>query len=138
MSGFEIAGLVLGGFPIVLKCLEEYRRVLEPIDEWWHFNVRFNGFVNDIRHQLLLYHTNIAQLLDPIVPSNDDFLQLASNLNDPRWKDGSLDRALRRRLGSEVDRVMRHIQRIHCSIEEVKSLLLIRDGQVSCIVVAHC
>jgi hypothetical protein len=138
MSGFEIAGIVLGGFPIVLKCLEEYRRVFEPIDDWWHFNHRFNGLVNDIRHQLLLFHVNMSRLLNPIVPSNDDFLQLANNPEDPRWLDGSLDRALQLRLGSEVDRVMDYIQRIYRSIEEVKSLLLIADGQVSQFLGAVC
>jgi len=34
MSGFEIAGVVLGAFPTILKVLECYREGCEPLEEF--------------------------------------------------------------------------------------------------------
>jgi hypothetical protein len=34
MSGIEIAGLVLGAFPVLLYALESYRRSAEGLTEW--------------------------------------------------------------------------------------------------------
>lgn len=131
MSGFEIAGLVLGALPILVKCLEGYQRGFEPLDRWWNFHTRFIEFLDELRHQRMLFHGNMVQLLRHVFTNDDEIWRLASNSDDPRWKDGTLAHALRKRLASELDRLIRVITRMHEIVNQLSHLLQIKDGQVS-------
>jgi hypothetical protein len=91
MAGVEVAGLVLGSFPIILNCLDYYREGMEPLEEWWSFRTHFIEFVDGIRHQMMRYNENMTRLLDPIIPDNKSLATLIGNPADPRWNDGSLD-----------------------------------------------
>ncbi|RYP43609.1 hypothetical protein DL770_011551 [Monosporascus sp. CRB-9-2] len=102
MSGIEVAGLVLGGFPILLNCLDYYRKGFEPLEEWWNFRTRFIEFIDNIRHQEMRYNENMYRLLDPIIPDVESLTRMI-NLpsSDPRWKSGSIQVALEKRLADE-------------------------------------
>lgn len=41
MSGIEVAGLVLGAFPIVVEALEDYRELFGALKSWWRFQRTF-------------------------------------------------------------------------------------------------
>jgi hypothetical protein len=130
MSGIEIAGLVLGGFPILLNCLDYYREGFEPLEEWWNFRTHFIAFVDDIRHQMMRYNENMARLLDPIIADNDSLTTLVRDAHDPRWTDGSLDALLEQRLASEYGRFVRVVMRMEEVVGDLKKLLQIKDGDV--------
>ncbi|KAH0542502.1 hypothetical protein FGG08_003098 [Glutinoglossum americanum] len=130
MSGIEIAGLVLGSFPILLNCLDYYRKGFEPLEEWWNFRTHFIAFVDDIRHQMMRYNENMIRLLDPIIADNDDLNALVQDANDPRWTDGSLAIPLEQRLASECERFIRIIKRMEEVVGDLKRLLQIKDGNV--------
>ncbi|KAK7439446.1 hypothetical protein Landi51_11116 [Colletotrichum acutatum] len=130
MSGFEIAGAVLGGFPILLNCIEYYHGAFEPMENWWHFRNHLIEFVDDIRHQNMRYHENLIQLLDPIIPDNESLMTLIGDPTDLRWKDGSLEDHLKDRFPSELDRFLRTIERMHDVMLELYKVLQIQDGKV--------
>ena len=130
MSGVEIAGLVLGSFPIILNCLDYYRRGFEPLEEWWNFRTRFIAFVDDIRHQMMRYHENMIRLLDPIITDNESLTVLVRDPADPRWRNGSLDGLLEQRLASEHERFFRIVERMNKVVEDLKKRLQIEDGGV--------
>ena len=130
MSGIEIAGLVLGSFPIILSCLEYYREGFEPLEEWWSFRTRFIAFVDDINHQMMRYNGNMTRLLDPIIADNDSLTSLVQNAKDPRWTDGSLTHLLKQHLTSEYGRFLRIMERMEEEIGGLKKLLGIKDGEV--------
>ena len=130
MSGFEIAGLLLGSFPIILNCLDYYREGFEPLEEWWYFRTHFITFVDGINHQMMRYNGNMTRLLDPVIVDNDSLITLVQNATDPRWTDGSLTHPLEQRLASELERFLRIIQRMQEEISGLKRLLGIKDGEV--------
>ena len=130
MSGIEVAGLVLGAFPILLKCLDNYREGLEPLDNWWNFRTDFIAFVDDIKHQMMKYNENIVRLLAPIIADDNSLTALVRNAKDPRWHDGSLSVPLEQRLASEHMRVLRIIARMDRVMEGLKKLLRIEDTKV--------
>lgn len=131
MSGIEVAGLVLGAFPIVLKWLDYYREGFEPLEEWFNFRTHFIAFIDDIRHQGMLYHQSIILLLDPIIPDPGSLNALIQNATDPRWSDGSLTDILKKRLvASELERFLRIVQRMEKEIRGLKKLLAIKGGRV--------
>ena len=130
MSGVEIAGLVLGGFPILLNCLDYYQRGFEPLEEWWNFRSQFIAFVDGMSHQMMKYHQNLIELLDPIVADSESLRQLIDNPNDPRWRDGSLALELEKRLASEHPRFLRIIDRMQEVIHDLKKLLQVDEANV--------
>lgn len=130
MSGIEIAGLVLGSFPILLNCLEYYHKGFEPLENYWNFRAYFIAFIDDIRHQMMKYNDNMTRLLDPIIADNESLNALVRNAKDPRWKDGSLDVPLEMRLASEHDRFLRIVERMEEVVESLKKFLRIEDSHV--------
>ncbi|RMJ18496.1 hypothetical protein BHE90_000418 [Fusarium euwallaceae] len=131
MSGIEVAGLVLGGFPILLNCLDYYRKGFEPLEEWFSFRTHFIAFVDNIRHQMMRYHENMIRLLDPIISDNESLAKLVRDPTDSRWYDHSLDSLLEQRLSSELDRFLRIVGRMHEVMLDLNKLLRIEGGQVS-------
>ncbi|KAI8635428.1 hypothetical protein F5Y19DRAFT_469299 [Xylariaceae sp. FL1651] len=131
MSGIEVAGLVLGGFPILLNCLDYYREGFEPLEEWWNFRTHFIAFVDDVRHQMMRYNENMIRLLDPVITDTGSLAKLVEDPTDHRWKDHSLDDLLKRHLASELDRFLRIINRMYDVVRDLNKLLQIQDGQVS-------
>ena len=130
MSGIEVAGLVLGAFPIVLKCLDNYREGLEPLNSWWTFRTDFIAFVDDIKHQTMKYNENMVRLLAPIISDDNSLTALVRNAKDPRWHDGSLSVPLEQRLANEHERVLRIIERMDKVMDALKKLLRIEGTKV--------
>ena len=131
MSGIEVAGLVLGSFPILLNCLDYYRKGFEPLEEWWNFRQHFEEFIDDIRHQKMIYRESITILLDSIITDPSSLNELVQNATDPRWSNGSLTDILKKRLAaSELERFFRIVQRMEKEIRGLKKLLGIKDGNV--------
>ncbi|KAK3308718.1 uncharacterized protein B0T15DRAFT_380319, partial [Chaetomium strumarium] len=134
MSGIEIAGIVLGSFPILLKCLNHYRDGFRPLEEWWDFRTHSVAFVDDIRHQMMRYNENLIRLLGPIAANMRDLHDLIRNPTDQRWHDGNLEVPLRQRLGSEYDRFFRIVERMREVVADLEVLLQIDDGTVALLV----
>lgn len=132
MSGIELAGLVLGAFPIILNGLESYRKGFEPLEEWWQFRTHFILFIDDVRHQMMKYNANMIRLLDPIVMStDDDKLATLLRIPSPNHPEFDLEKVLEGRLASELDRFLRIVSRMHELMLSLKKLLQIEDGKAS-------
>lgn len=71
MPEFKIASAILGGVPVLVNMLDYYEWSLSPFDEWWNFQRRFMEFVNDVRHQRMLFQQNLELLLDPVIDDNE-------------------------------------------------------------------
>lgn len=130
MSGIEVAGLVLGSFPILLNCLDYWREGFEPLEEWWNFRTHFIAFIDDIRHQMMRYNENMIRLLEPIIADNDSLNPLVRDAKEPRWTNGSLDVSLEVRLASEHGRFLRIVKKMEEVVESLKKLLQIKANDV--------
>ncbi|RMJ05137.1 hypothetical protein CDV36_014191 [Fusarium kuroshium] len=130
MSGIEVAGLVLGAFPIILNCLDYYQKGFKPLEEWWNFRLHFIEFIDDVRHEMMKYNQNLICLLDPIIADNDRLLSLVNNPNDPFWQDKTFEVHLKERLSNQTDRVFSILQNMHSLMEKLNKLLQIEGGQV--------
>ncbi|KUI72164.1 hypothetical protein VM1G_07495 [Cytospora mali] len=129
MSGIDVAGLVLGAFPLILSSLDYYRKGLEPLEEWWNFRTHFIAFIDDVRHQMMRYRENMIRLLDPIIADNDSLKAMVEDPMDPRWSNKTLDKELDERLSSELDRFLRIVTRMHELTLDLYKLLQIEDGK---------
>lgn len=94
MSGFEVAGLVLGAFPIFLECLEAYLEISDMKD--------FKPVLKRLNRQLKTEKcklTNTCRNLVNGIVSTDQAHKLASGTG---WDDRDFQDKLQQRLGLET------------------------------------
>ncbi|KAJ4205896.1 hypothetical protein NW759_014373 [Fusarium solani] len=80
MSGFEIAGIVLGGFPILYEAAKTAKSRYKDLKWWWRFETEFEDFISVVDREFISFSLNQEILLSPldILNSERDILQ-----NDP-------------------------------------------------------
>ncbi|KAF4448824.1 hypothetical protein F53441_7816 [Fusarium austroafricanum] len=62
MSGFEVAGIVLGAFPILYETAKDLNTRYRDLKSWWQFEVEFEDFVSAI-DQTFPWHDPQIQVL---------------------------------------------------------------------------
>lgn len=102
MSGFEIAGAVLGAIPLVISALESYKNGVLLIQ-------RYRSYENEI--QLLIRNINIERvrlqnvcekLLDGLAPSSQ-IDAMVENPGGGLWMDEEIQKKIRARLWRSWD-----------------------------------
>ncbi|KAF7509479.1 hypothetical protein GJ744_008042 [Endocarpon pusillum] len=94
MSGLEIAGILLGTFPLIISGLEHWRDVAKVGGFFWRVRKEYTKCRNDVQFHEILYKRNLKELLLPIM---NDAGKVARLVGDPGGKDWS-NRALQERL----------------------------------------
>ena len=130
MSGVEIAGLVLGGFPLLVSALEHYREGFEPLKEWWMFRREFMSFIDDVGTQKIMFDNNLEKLLNPFIESDREMNDLLNSPKGPAWRQPALELKLKQRLLTSYDWYMKIITKMNTVIKELKLLLGIESGEV--------
>lgn len=108
MSGLEIAGLVLGAFPIALEVLDKYKEAARRYGFWLRIAAEHQKCDSKVQFQRLLYINNLRHLLLPMAMLDDAGVEQL--LNDPRgtaWKRDETTYMLNQRLGSSYELYMR-------------------------------
>jgi hypothetical protein len=130
MSGAEIAGFVLGSFPLLISAAEHYREGFEPLRKWKRFRTEFIGFIDAIDIEKQIYNNMLERfLLSADVP--DEELQLF--LTKPKydgWKREDLVSALQKRLGSSYGVYMSTVRKMDELMDELKDVLSLKNGEV--------
>lgn len=121
MSGIELAGLVLGAFPVLIHALESYREGAEVLKDWWRIQRAYKKCKHDIDYHRTIFEGNIERLLLPIVASEDELKNLIDNPSSTAWEDSVLEARLQKRLPKshlifldimeEISRLMESLKR---------------------------
>lgn len=132
MSGLEIAGVVLGAFPLVVEGARAMRPLIEMSRFWWKFRDAFPAMVGAIEDQMIAYGQNIKIILKPL---DLDGATECSLLNDrppsKMWHDAEIQALLRRRIGHDhFTWLLGHIRRIDQVMVQLTALLHIKNGEV--------
>ena len=130
MSGIEVAGLVLGGFPILVSAIEAYRRGLKPLKIWRHYRKHIVRFSNDVEIQQLFFENNLRDLLEPIVVSLNQLEVLLDAPGGPGWKTPELDAQLKSRLSRFYEPYMRTLTNMNDTLGQLQDHLGIVNGKV--------
>lgn len=112
MSGFEIAGVVLGAFPLVLSALEKYRELATRLGLWGKVHLEYKKWRDDLDFHQLLFTRQLRQLLLPLVVDDDKIRELLSSPGDHGWKDQSISNLLEERLGDSHQLYLEYINGI--------------------------
>ncbi|KAK2008318.1 hypothetical protein LZ32DRAFT_640756 [Colletotrichum eremochloae] len=138
MSGFEIAGVVLGAFPILCDTAKDLATVFKKTKSWWQFETSFENFVSAITTQEIAYIQVLERLLDPLDITNGEYDGL---LRDPRstlWQEPHIQEELRHCLPqNKFPWFMWNLSELNSAIEGLQSLLPIDKARQCCITVYY-
>ncbi|PVH96842.1 hypothetical protein DM02DRAFT_102867 [Periconia macrospinosa] len=98
MSGLEVAGVVLGAFPLIVSGVEHWRDVAKVGGFYWRIQKEYTKCKRDIQYQETMYKHNLKELLLPILHDKDEVARLVSDPGGKRWTDKTLQERLRGRL----------------------------------------
>ncbi|KAK6822468.1 hypothetical protein PG987_014013 [Apiospora arundinis] len=97
MSGIELAGLVLGAFPIALWGLEQYRDVAKQMGFWFQIRSEYQRSAEELAYHRLSFESNLKLLLLPVVDDDDLLEDMMSEPGGPAWKNAAIQKALEKK-----------------------------------------
>lgn len=107
MSGFEVAGLVLGAFPLAIEILGRYTEVKRRFRIWYDIKGELNHCIFELQYQQHVYENNLRALLLPLVGLDDaDIDKLLQDAGGQSWTEASNADALKTRLGNSHELYM--------------------------------
>ncbi|KAF2790435.1 hypothetical protein K505DRAFT_327588 [Melanomma pulvis-pyrius CBS 109.77] len=128
MSGLEIAGVLLGAFPLIISGLEHWRDVAKVGGFFWRVRKEYTTCRREVRFHEILYKRNLKELLLPIVDDDDDDDggEVARLVGDPGgkgWSSKALQERLERRLQESYDLYMEIICEMNETAKELRKEL---------------
>lgn len=130
MSGFEIAGVVLGAFPIAIIALEKYREVAKLWGFWWEIRSEYQKCSSEVKFHRLGFTRNLKQLLLPMVSDKAQILRLLAEPGGKEWKEQSIAQQLEDRLQDSYELYFEIIQQLQRAMEELQEVLAVDKTNV--------
>jgi len=112
MSGFEIAGVVLGAFPLAIEALDRYREVGKRLGFWWKIRSDYQKFSDNLTYYRLMYKRHLKLLLLPLVIVDDQIKELLADPGGCGWQDQRVASLLVTRLGESYELCLKEIKAI--------------------------
>lgn len=110
MSGFEIAGVVLGGLPLLISAIEYSGKVKKYGRSYWRFRDAYLKETAQISHCQTIFQLHLQELLQPLlVVEVIDLVQYEDLLAKPggiEWKEASVEQSLATRLAGTYDQYL--------------------------------
>lgn len=136
MSGFEIAGVVLGAFPLIIEAAKEFRPGLKGAKAWWRFDKSFKILLYGVRSQEIAYIQVLERLVEHLDLSSAEHTLLTTVPDASLWYDPAIKEGLELRFPGEKYRwVMDCLVELHDCLLELQKFLPV--GKVRSFVHAH-
>ncbi len=99
MSGFEIAGVVLGALPLLISAMEHYESSLDRVLAFFKWKDELHKAMRELWIQHSYYEMTLRNLLVGMV-DEAELVEMMSQPQSPLWKSPGLDEKLRQKLGA--------------------------------------
>ena len=119
MSGIEIAGLLLGAFPLLISALEHYRQSAKVLEDWWQIKREYQKCENEIKHQKLAFEGNLESFLLPLLVDDDEIAALIAEPGGMKWKDVALEAKLKSLLPKSYELFLATIHDIKSTVDDL-------------------
>jgi len=130
MSGFEIAGIVLGAFSVLADGVKDAHSPYQKLKRWWSFGIAFEDFLLRLDTERVAFLQNLENLLGSVDISDTQKEALLSDAQCRLWNEPQVQAALRRRITDQYfDWYRTILSDIRDTLEEVNRLLPV--GSVS-------
>jgi len=129
MSGIELAGLIIGVFPLLIHALERYGEGAELLSDWWRIQRAYKKCKHDLEYHQILFEENVERFLLPLVVDDDELKTL---MNDPAgelWEEKELEDRLKERLPKSYQLFLGIMGDINDLMESMKKELGVHNAQ---------
>ncbi|KAK4040938.1 hypothetical protein C8A01DRAFT_15233 [Parachaetomium inaequale] len=131
MSGFEIAGVVLGSIPLLISALEHYGEGISTIQRWRKYQRERQSLIRNLQTEQVKLQNVFEKLLVGLVPASDIEVMI-ENPRGPLWRQEAIERKIRARLWMSWTVFDDTIEDIRIAIDEMqREIDSQRDGNVS-------
>jgi hypothetical protein len=130
MSGFEVAGIVLAVFPLVIDGFEKYSELAKRVGLWHQIRLEHFKCLRDLRFHRTVLTSHLRQLLLPLVVDDGHVKRLLADPGGEGWKEAWLDASLRDRLGESYELYFEYISGMKEVVEELKHELALGSDTV--------
>lgn len=120
MSGFEIAGVVLAAFPLIISSLEHWRNVAKVGGFFWRVRKEYMECRREIDFHLLIFKRNLKELLLPIIKDAEEVARLINDPGGKGWSNKAVEERLERRLEESYEMYMDIIRKMQEIMEELR------------------
>ncbi|KAK8112802.1 hypothetical protein PG984_013328 [Apiospora sp. TS-2023a] len=133
MSGFEIAGLVLGALPLAIEGAKALKTLRERAGFWWEFKTSFNEFLDNLQSQSIFYSQILDYLLEPFRRHHGSLIHtLMDDPHSPLWKDREFNDMLKDRFGAKYYHWLEQkLQSLGFDVDSLRKLLPTQAIRVS-------
>ncbi|KAH7086083.1 hypothetical protein BKA63DRAFT_32446 [Paraphoma chrysanthemicola] len=125
MSGLEIAGVLLGAFPLIVTSVEHWRDVAKVGGYFWRVKQEYIACRREVQFHELLYKRNLKELLLPILHDVGDMTQLLSDPGGKGWSEEGLQDRLTNRLQESYALYMEIVNEMNEAAQKLKQELVI-------------
>ncbi|KAK3363767.1 hypothetical protein B0T25DRAFT_528416 [Lasiosphaeria hispida] len=125
MSGFEVAGILLGAFPVAINALEAYRDVATQLGVFYRIRLEHKKWRDDLEFYQLKLKTHLRQLLVPLGVNDTTITDLFSDLGGEGWREQWISDLLRMRLNDSNDLYVRYILGMQRVMDDVNRELAV-------------
>lgn len=94
MSGIEIAGLILGAFPLLIAALEKHKEAAVALGDWWKIRQIYQECIRLINCERTLFDQNLRGLLGPVLYDHSTLDELVTDPFGEQWRSESLAASL--------------------------------------------
>lgn len=118
MSGFEIAGAVLGAIPLVISALENYKNGVRVIQRWRKYDKELQSLIRNIETERVKLQNVCEKLLDGLVPPS----QIDAMVEEPNgelWMNDQIQAKIRTRLWRSSDVFEQTLRDIQGAIKDI-------------------
>jgi hypothetical protein len=130
MSGLEIAGVLLGTFPLIISGIEHWRTCARVGGYYWKVRKEYSRCRSDVQYHEILYKRNLKELLVPIVDDVADVDLLVANAGGQRWKDQVLQDKLVSRLHESYKVYVEIIEDMNETAEDLRKELCFDEPDI--------
>jgi hypothetical protein len=133
MSGVEIAGFVLAGFPLLISAAEHYQEGFEPLVKWKRFRTDFISFIDAVDIEKQLFDQMLERFLMSAEVPEEELKLFMTDPDYDGWQRKELVEVLQLRLGPSYPVYMSTINRMNGLMSDLQALLSLKDGKVGCL-----
>jgi hypothetical protein len=130
MSGFEIAGVVLGAFPLIISGLENWHNVAKVGKLLIKTRVEYTNCLGDVKYYQIWYKRTLEELLRQIVNDEDEVGRLVGDPGGKDWSSQALQDRLEGRLQESYYLYMDIINRMNEITKNLRSELCLDSATI--------
>ncbi|KAF1844874.1 uncharacterized protein K460DRAFT_354745 [Cucurbitaria berberidis CBS 394.84] len=130
MSGLEIAGVLLGTFPLIISGLEHWRGAAKVGGFFWRVRKEHTKCCRDVQYHEILYRRNLKELLLPIVNDADEVARLVGDPGGKGWTSKPMQERLEERLQESYGLYMEIIRQMTETADELRRELCLDNTNV--------